>query len=351
MGVNTIALTGNQGYIGSIMEDELLSRGYVVRGIDAGYFEGKTFVPLSDAVVSNRAKHQVIRDVRDAQIEDFEGIDVVIHLAALSNDPLGALNERLTDEINYKGTVNVATLAKAAGVKRFLYSSSCSMYGAADVSKPLDETADFNPVTAYAQSKVDSEKSLEGLCDDAFAVTSMRNATVFGVSPRMRFDLVINNLGGYAHTTNQVVMKSDGKPWRPVVHVRDVSKAFRTVLESDIDIVRGNAYNVGSNDLNYTVRELADIVVEGFVGSELVCLGEVSGDTRSYKIDFSKIASELGYVPDWTVERGVEELRTVYREVLLDETLFNDEFFTTLKRMTSLLERGEIKEEDLRWEN
>jgi nucleoside-diphosphate-sugar epimerase len=347
-----VLLTGNQGYIGDVMEELLLKKGHKVVGIDAGFFEGKTLIPLDPAVVENRKTNQIIKDIRDVTEEDLQNkqFDAVIHLAALSNDPLGNLNPNLTEDINFKATVTIAKTAKAAGCKRFLYSSSCSMYGAADITKPLDETASFNPQTPYAVSKVNSEKALKEMADENFSPTFMRNATVYGVSPRMRFDLVLNSLAAWVHTTGEVVMTSDGKPWRPLVHVRDLCKAFITVLEAPKEKIHNAAFNVGRTEENFTIKEIAEKVVAGFPQSTLKCLNQNSGDSRSYRIGFEKIKNELDFQPDWTVEKGVQELRETFQRINLTKEDFENEYFTTLKRMKALIERNNINE-NLRWVN
>jgi len=336
-----VLLTGNQGYIGSVMEEVLLDNGFEVRGLDAGYFEGGSLVPLPNSVVKNREKNQIIKDIRDVEPSDLANIDAIVHLAALSNDPLGDLDPKLTHEINYLATAKIAELAKKAGVKRFIYSSSCSMYGAADVSKPLDETAEFNPVSAYAQSKVDSETALNKLADENFSPVYMRNATVFGLSKKMRFDLVVNNLSGWAHTISEVKMMSDGKPWRPMVHVRDLCQAFTKALKAPKHLVHNQAFNVGANSENFTIREIAEKVVSGVPNSKLVCMNQVTNDDRSYKVNFDKI-KKIGFEAQWSVDRGVSELKQAFEEINLNSETFENEYFTTLKRMKNLLDKGEI---------
>ncbi len=342
-----ILLTGNQGYIGCVMEEVLLNAGHDVVGFDTGFFEGKTFVPLPMNVKKNRRNNQIKKDIRDATKEDIEGYDTIIHLAALSNDPLGNLNPQLTEEINFKATLQLAKCAKECGVNRFIFSSSCSMYGASDTKKFADENSPFLPQSVYATAKVQSEAALNAIADNNFSPVYMRNATVFGISPKMRFDLVLNNLCGWAWTTKEVVMLSDGKPWRPLVHVRDLCKAFLIVAETPREKIHNRAFNVGRTDENFTIRELAEKVVAGIPSTKLKCLNQNSGDTRSYRASFERI-KELGFAPDWNVDKGITELFKTYKYAQLTTTTFEDDFFVTLKRMKSLLEEKKI-DKDLRW--
>lgn len=337
-----ILLTGNQGYIGSVMEDYFLKEGHEVVGFDSGYFKGRHFIPLDKKVIDNRKKNQIIKDIRDVGPNDLRGIEAVVHLAALSNDPLGDLDPKLTEEINYKSTINLAKISKEQNVSRFIYSSSCSLYGASGTDKPLDEKSKFNPVTPYAVSKVESEKGLLGLLDKNFSTTFMRNSTVYGVSPKMRFDLVLNNLSGHAYTAGEVRMKSDGKPWRPLVHVQDLCLAFSLALKADKEKVNGEAFNVGINSENFTIKQIAEKVINGFEDSKFICLNESTGDSRSYRVNFDKIEKILGFKGKWNVEKGVEELKDAFGKVNLDKEIFENEYFTTLKRMKNLITRGEI---------
>ena len=342
-----IFLTGNQGYIGSVMEEVLLKEGYDVITVDTGFFLGKDFIPHDEIVQKNR-KNQIIKDIRSLTTEDLKGGDVVIHLAALSNDPLGNLDPNITHDINYQATARLGELAKAAGVKRFIYSSSCSLYGAADTTQALTEEAPFNPQTPYAQSKVDSEAALSKLSSETFAPIFMRNATVYGLSPRMRFDLVVNNLCGWAFTTNEVVMMSDGKPWRPIVHVRDLCNAFVAAIETPLEQVNNQAFNVGINSENFRVKEIAEAVVQGIPESTLKCLNQNPNDTRSYRVNFDKIQTLKKFQPLWDLRKGIKELHKSFQALPLTKELFEHEYFTTLKRMQGLLARQEINKE-LRW--
>jgi nucleoside-diphosphate-sugar epimerase len=345
-----ILLTGNQGYLGCVMEEMLLEKGHEVVGFDAGFFEGKTLIPLPVAVQQNRKDNQIIKDLRDIEVTDLKerNFDAVIHLAALSNDPLGNLNPTLTEDINFKATVQLAEAAKAANIQRFLYSSSCSMYGAADTEVPLDETAEFNPQTPYAESKVKSEAALKDLASETFSPIFMRNATVYGISPRMRFDIVLNNLSAWAFTTGEVVMLSDGKPWRPLVHVRDLCTAFITAMEAPKEKIHNEAFNVGITEENFTIKQIAEKIVTNMPNTTLKCLNHNPTDARSYKISFEKIKSQINFQPSWTVEKGIKELLETFQKINLTKEDFEDEFFTTLKRMKALQERNEI-DENLRW--
>jgi nucleoside-diphosphate-sugar epimerase len=345
-----ILLTGNQGYIGCVMEEMLLNRDHEVVGLDAGFFQGKTLIPLPEAVKKNRQTNQIIKDIRTIEREDLKGkqFDAIIHLAALSNDPLGDLNPELTDNINFQASVQLAKVAKALGVPRYLYSSSCSMYGAADVTQALDETALFNPQTPYAVSKVKSEEALATLANEHFSPVFMRNTTVYGISPRMRFDIVLNNLSAWAFTTGEVVMLSDGTPWRPLVHVRDLCKSFILALEAPKEKVHNRAFNVGITDENFTIKQIAEKVVAGIPGSTLKIMNKNPSDNRSYKVSFERIKNELGFRPTWNVDKGVKELFETFEQINLSKEDFEDEYFTTLKRMKALLERNEI-DENLRW--
>ncbi len=337
-----IFLTGNQGYIGSVMENYLLEKGHEVVGLDAGYFEGRYFVPLEERVILNRKKNQIKKDIRDVGADDMKGFNAIIHLAALSNDPLGYLNPQLTNEINFLSTKRLARIAKKSGISRFIYSSSCSLYGAADVSKSLDESSEFNPVTPYAHSKVNSEKALKSLADENFSPTFMRNATVYGVSPKMRFDLVINKFVGYTYLTGQIKMIGDGKHWRPFVHVIDLCSAFELVLNSEKGKIHNEAFNIGIDEDNYTIKELAEKIVKKFAGSKLVFSNEnFVDDSRSYRVNFQKLKN-LGFFPKWNVDKGIKELKNCFEKNGLTKEIFGNEYFITLRRIKSLMESGDL---------
>ncbi len=340
-----ILLTGHNGYIGAIMVPALLAEGYEIIGLDTGYFEGCTFGDYSVSIKTLR------RDLRDVTREDLQDIDAVVHLAAISNDALGDLNPQCTYDINHLASVRLAKLARDAGVKRFIYSSSCSVYGAASPDDMLDEEASFAPVTAYAKSKVWVERDLLELADENFSPVFMRNATVYGVSPKLRGDLVVNNLVGWALTTGEVLMKSDGTPWRPLVHVEDVCNAFIAVLQAPREVIHAQAFNVGRDGENYRIRTVAEIVNRVVNDSTISFAEGAGGDPRCYRVDFSKIRQSLPeYTPSWDVERGVTQLRDAFVAVgMTKEDLEGDRYLRI--RTILRLQREERLDSELRWLN
>lgn len=333
-----VLVTGDRGYIGSVMVPCLVAAGHDVVGLDSDLYAGCDFGPR------DRPSASRLLDLRDVQASDLVGFDAVVHLAALSNDPLGDLSEDLTYEINLEGTLALARAAREAGVSRFVFASSCAMYGASASDTVLDEDAPLRPITAYAESKVRSEEGLRGLADADFLPVCMRNATVYGVSPRLRLDIVLNNLTAWAHTTGRIRLMSDGTSWRPLVHVRDVAVVARALLEAPVELVRGEAYNVGSAEQNYIVRELAEIVAE-VTGCTITISNDATSDPRSYRVDFSRLEQAF---PDlslgWNAERGVRELIDAYREVGLTEEQFAGSSFVRLRRIRELLDSGELDE-------
>ncbi|MEM6782479.1 MAG: SDR family oxidoreductase [Bacteroidota bacterium] len=338
-----VLVTGHSGYIGSVLVPRLLAQGYDVHGLDSDLFAASTFLP--DDVV---AIPSVQKDLRDVTRADLEGFGAVVHLANLSNDPLGNLNPALTYEINHTATVRLGALARDAGVGRFLFASSCSLYGAAG-EDAVPETAVFNPQTPYGEAKVLAERGLAPLATETFSPVFLRNATVYGVSPRLRFDLVVNNLTAWAVTTGQILLKSDGTPWRPLVHVEDVCRAVEAVLSAPRSAIHNEAFNVGRNGENYQIREVAEIVGDVVPDCAVAFAGGASPDTRSYQVDFSKIQRHLpGYQPAWTVRRGVEQLFAAFRTAALTPEAFEGPAFRRLKRLELLLEAGAI-DADLRW--
>jgi nucleoside-diphosphate-sugar epimerase len=329
-------VTGHDGYIGTVLVPLFQRAGHSVVGVDNGMFHDCTFVP-QDVV----ADDELWLDVRDLRAEHFEGVDAVVHLAGISNDPLGDLNPETTYDINHRATVQVAELAKAAGVKRFAFSSSCSTYGSQG-DEPLDESATFNPVTPYGDSKVLAERDLTALADDDFSPTYLRNATAFGVSPRLRGDLVVNNLMGYAFSTGQVLLKSDGLPWRPLVHIEDIARAFLAVVEAPRETVHLKAYNVGTDE-NYRIREVAEIIAEVVEGSEVAFSPTASPDTRNYRVDCSLIRRELpAFQPQWTVRRGAEELFAAYQQFGLTAEQLESSRFQRIKHVRELQATGHL---------
>jgi nucleoside-diphosphate-sugar epimerase len=330
-----VLLTGHLGYLGTVMAPMLRAAGHEVVGLDSGLFADCVLGPVPEPIPELRV------DVRDVDEEALAGFDAVIHLAALSNDPLGSLAPELTYDINQHASVRLAKLAKGAGVRRFLYASTCSVYGAAGDSL-VTESAPLRPVTPYAESKVRVEDSLADLADADFSPVSLRNATAFGFSPRLRADIVLNNLVGHAVLTGQVRVLSDGTPWRPLVHARDIAAAFLAALEADRDAVHGTAFNVGMEANNVTVADIAAEVVEAVPGSELVITGESGGDPRSYRVDFSAIRAALpAFTAQWTVKAGAVELAEAYVRHGLGQHGF-DRRFTRLARLADRQADGSV---------
>ncbi|MCG6860899.1 MAG: NAD(P)-dependent oxidoreductase [Chromatiaceae bacterium] len=338
-----VLVTGHKGYIGTVLVPMLQERGHQVSGLDTDYFARCLFAGELPDVAGTR------KDIRDVDAEDVAGFDAVIHLAGLSNDPLGDYRPHLTEDINEKAAVALARLAKASGVQRFLFASSCSNYGAGGADF-LDEAAAFNPVTPYGMSKVKVEAALHQLADADFSPTYLRASTAYGVSPLLRFDLVVNNLTAWAFTTGLVYLKSDGSPWRPVVHVEDIACSYIAALEAPRDTVHDRAYNVGTTAENYQIRELAEIVRDIVPGCRIDYAPDAGPDKRCYRVDCNRIARELhGFKPQWTARRGVEQLYEVYKRVGLTLEEFEGERYMRIAHVKKLVEDG-LLDEELRWQ-
>jgi nucleoside-diphosphate-sugar epimerase len=340
-----ILVTGTEGYIGTRLAPLLLADGHEVVGLDTGYYrDGWLYSPTPQPYITPRL---INKDLREIGPKDLEGFDAVVHLAELSNDPLGENKPEVTYKINHLGSVNIATVAKQAGVKRFVYASSCSVYGLG-TGNWLDETSPVNPQTAYARCKVMVERDVTPMAGPDFSVTFLRNATAFGASPRMRFDIVINDLCGLAWTKKKIAMTSDGSPWRPVVHVEDICRAVRLVLQAPTSAVNGEVFNVGSNEENYRVREIAETIARVFPGCEL-SVGTSSGDNRSYRVNFDKIRKHLPeYRCEWSTERGARELRALFERIEMSPDTFGFRAFTRLKQLRYLSATGQLDDE-FRW--
>lgn len=338
-----VLLTGHDGYIGHVLLPMLLDHGHHVTGLDSFLYEDCGFGD------KDTAPSAVVRkDIREVELEDLRGFDAVLHLAGISNDPLGDLQPAATYAINHEASVRLARLAKAAGVPRYVFSSSCSNYGAAGDAF-LDESAGFNPVTPYAESKVWVERDVAGMADDSFSPTFLRSATAFGVSSRLRGDLVVNNLVGYACTTGDVLIKSDGMPWRPLVHIEDIARAFVAVLEAPRELVHNEAFNVGITSENYRVREVADMVAEVVPSSKVTYAGDASPDARNYRVDCEKIRSRLpAFQPQWTVRKGIEQVYEAFCHHGTSKEEFLSSQFIRLKRIRELQTDGSL-DEMLRW--
>jgi nucleoside-diphosphate-sugar epimerase len=338
-----ILVTGDKGYIGTVLVPMLISAGHAVVGFDSDLYQRCTFGDDLPETESIR------KDLRDVEPKDLEGFDAVMHLAALSNDPLGNINPDLTYDINHHASVKLAKAAKEAGVPRYIFSSSCSTYGAAEGDEMLTEGANFNPVTPYGESKVFVERDVAKLADDKFSPVFLRNATAYGVSPRLRFDIVLNNLVAWAFSTGKVLIKSDGTPWRPIIHIEDISRAFIAALNAPREVIHNQAFNVGRNDQNYRIREIADIVKETVPGCEIEYAQDAGPDKRSYRVDFSKIAEKLPeFKPQWDARKGAQELYEVYKQHGLRLDDFEGPKYKRIDHIKLLLSEGKL-DSSLRW--
>ncbi|MFI8106114.1 NAD-dependent epimerase/dehydratase family protein [Streptomyces sp. NPDC086023] len=337
-----VLLTGHQGYLGTVMAPVLAAAGHEVVGLDSGLFADCLLGPRP----ADPAGHRV--DLRDVTAEHVAGVDAVIHLAALSNDPLGSLAPELTYDINHHASVRLARLAREAGVRRFLYASTCSVYGAAGGDALVTEDAPLRPVTPYAESKVRVEDDLHELADGDFSPVYMRNATAFGFSPRLRADIVLNNLVGHALLSGEVLVLSDGTPWRPLVHAADIAQAFTAALTAPREAVHDRAFNIGSEANNVTVAEIAEQVAQAVDGAKVVITGENGADPRSYRVDFSRFRDALpGFDCAWSVERGARELADAYREHGMTREAF-EQRFTRLAVLRAASGAGAV-DGTLRW--
>ncbi len=337
-----VLVTGHKGYIGSCLVPMLLSEGFEVCGLDSDLFRECTFEGTLSEIP------ELIKDVRDVAEADLEGYDAIIHLAALSNDPLGDYDPSLTDEINAQASIRVARLARKVGVRRFVFASSCSNYGAAG-DNFLDETATFNPVTPYGESKVNVERAVSALAGADFSPTFLRASTAYGLSPRIRFDLVVNNLTAWAFTTGRVYLKSDGTPWRPIVHVEDIARAYVAVLKAPEELIHNQAFNVGTTTENYQVRELAEMVESIVPGCRVEFAPDAGPDKRCYRVDCNRIARTLhGFKPQWTARRGVEQLYESFKRVGLKLEDFEGERFKRIAHIKRLIST-EALDSKLRW--
>ncbi len=338
-----VLLTGHRGYIGTILSPMLTAAGHEVHGLDSDLFRRCTFGEMPAEIP------ETIKDIRDVDISDVEGFDAVLHLAGLSNDPLGDLNPDLTFEINHRASVKLAELSREAGVSRFIFSSSCSNYGSAG-DDMIDENGANNPVTPYGESKVLVERDVAKLADDNFHPTFLRNATAYGVSPRLRFDLVLNNLVAWAFTTGKVYIKSDGTPWRPIVHIGDISRAFVATLQAPVEKIHNGVFNVGRTSENYRIREIADIVEETVSGCKIEYATDGGPDKRCYRVDCDLIQKTIpGFKPVWDVRKGAQELRDTYENIGLTLEEFEGERFKRIDHIRLLMSEGNINEA-LRWQ-
>ena len=340
-----ILVTGTEGYIGTRMVPWLAQAGHEVVGLDTGFYrDGCLYM---DPLAAPMAPATRFKDLRTLTAADFEGIDAVVHLAELSNDPLGQNRPEITFQINHQGSVRIAQAARQAGVRRFVYASSCSVYGVG-TGDFLDESAPTNPQTAYAKCKVLVERDLLPMADDRFSVVFLRNATAYGPSPRMRFDIVLNDLCALAWTRKKIAMVSDGSPWRPIVHIEDICEAVRCALAAPASAVNGEIFNVGRTDENFRIRELAQIVAEVFPGCE-VSVGPPSADNRSYRVSFDKIERRLpGFSARWTAKAGAQELRSLFERIEFTKDTFEFRAFTRLKQLQYLQRTSQI-DDDLFW--
>ena len=340
-----ILVTGSKGYIGTVLMKELEDNNFKIKGLDSGYFSTCLIKEI------NENYNYINKDIRDIKTEDLDGIEAIIHLAALSNDPLGDFNSELTEEINFRATIKLALLAKQKGISRFIYVSSQSMYGVSNTDYELEEdSSEKLPITSYAKTKWAAECELKKINDKNFVIVCFRPSTVFGFSPRLRCDIVFNNFVSCAYTTGKIEVKSDGTPWRPVIHVKDVCKALIAGLKAPAELINGRSYNIGLYNGNFTIKQLAESAAESVPGSELVFTGEHGKDSRTYKVSFERIYKELGnwFKPEWDLDKGAKELVTAFKKnnfTLEDFSGFKTNRLLFLKNLT---EEYKI-DNNLRW--
>lgn len=339
-----VVVTGNLGYVGTVMTPMLAERDLEVWGIDTGYYRDCLLGPIDRTGVAR----QIARDLREIEAGDLEGADAIVHLGALSNDPTGELNPRLTEDINLNASIRLAELAKRAGIHRFVFASSCSIYGQG-AGGALDEESAFNPLTAYAKSKVETERALARLADDDFSPTYLRNGTAYGYSPRLRVDLVVNNLVAWAVTTGKVTLMSDGRAWRPLVHIEDMSRAVIAALTVSRERVHDQAFNIGREEDNWQIRDIAETVAKVVPNSTVTFAEGVSADARNYNVSFAKVRRVLPeFQPQWSVEKGIHQLYEAFRAHHLDYARFDGREFTRLKQLLHLIEQRSL-DDTLMW--
>lgn len=340
MKLKRILVTGNQGYIGTVLTDLLINKGYEIIGLDTNFYE-----PISALPKTAKEITQIKKDIRAVDKKDIKNIDAIIHLAALSNDPIGEFDPKLTNDINFESTIKLAKLAKQHGIKRFIYASSQSMYGISKLNEELDEdNSQKNAVTVYAKTKWKAELELRQLSDSNFIVVCFRPSTVFGVSPKLRCDIVFNNLVACAYTMGKIEIKSDGTPWRPVVHIRDVCSAFIAGLKAPEKLINNESFNVGIENGNFTVRDLAEAAQRAVPGSSLVFTGEHGKDSRTYKVSFKKILSTLRdyFKPEWDLNNGGKELVEFFKKINFNEEMFRGRLCNRLSQIKYLMENKRI---------
>jgi len=338
-----VLVTGNNGYIGVVLTKLLLKKGYDVLGLDTDYYSGCEFSSVDHSVP------QIKKDIRTVSRDDLHGIDMILHLAALSNDPMGALNAQLTNEINFEATVNLARIAKRAGIERFIFASSCSLYGMHGDRK-VNEEALLDPITEYAVSKSKSEHALKNLADDTFSPVFLRAGTAYGLSPMLRVDLVVNNLLGGAYLDGEIRIMSNGSPWRPLIHVEDLARGYIASIEAPRELIHNEAFNLGRDEDNYRIKDIADLIQKVVPDCKVAYTGEHGPDARTYRVDFSKINTRLGnyFKPQWNLKKGIKNLYDAYIEHGLKEDEFTGDKYIRLSRLKSLMNR-KLLDEKLLW--